>query len=203
MNKKHEYLIKTIFIVVICGLVLGYAGNYMLYSSSSEVSNNITTCDKDLLAKIATKNAQPGYNGYIVSFTGQVITFFGVLFLLLLSSLFSYNKSQDKSVTDSIKTLFSDALPVFVTLIVITYLLYVNVSFKERLINGNVANELFNYLFFSGLVLMVQVILLLNYMSSQMDGKETSSGVIYMTTFINLILIGIMFIILNFFSTDG
>tara|TARA_Y100000816_G_C26101182_1_gene583650 strand:- start:2391 stop:3002 length:612 start_codon:yes stop_codon:yes gene_type:complete len=203
MNKKHEYLIKTIFIVVICGLVLGYAGNYMLYSSSSEVSNNITTCDKDLLAKIATKNAQPGYNGYIVSFTGQVITFFGVLFLLLLSSLFSYNKSQDKSVTDSIKTLFSDALPVFVTLIVITYLLYVNVSFKERLINGNMANELFNYLFFSGLVLMVQVILLLNYMSSQMDGKETSSGVIYMTTFINLILIGIMFIILNFFSTDG
>ena len=203
MNKKHDYFIKTIFIVVICGLVLGYAGNYMLYSSSSEVSNNITTCDKDLLAKIATKNAQPGYNGYIVSFTGQVITFFGVLFLLLLSSLFSYNKSQDKSVTDSIKTLFSDALPVFVTLIVITYLLYVNVSFKERLINGNMANELFNYLFFSGLVLMVQVILLLNYMSSQMDGKETSSGVIYMTTFINLILIGIMFIILNFFSTDG
>jgi hypothetical protein len=203
MNKKHEYLIKTIFIVVICGLVLGYAGNYMLYSSSTEVNNNITTCDKDLLAKIASKNGQPGYNGYIVSFTGQVITFFGVLFLLLLSSLFSYNKSQDKSVTDSIKTLFSDALPVFVTLIVITYLLYVNVSFKERLINGNMTNELFNYLFFSGLVLMVQVILLLNYMSSQMDGKETSSGVIYMTTFINLILIGIMFIILNFFSTDG
>ena len=50
---------------------------------------------------------------------------------------------------------------------------------------------------------MVQVILLLNYMSSQIDGKETTSGVIYMTTFVNLILIGIMFIILNFFSTDG
>jgi len=203
MNKKHEYLIKTIFIVVICGLILGYAGNYMLYTSSNKNNNNITTCDRDLLAKIANRNGQPGYNGYILSFTGQIITFFGLLFLLLLSSLFSYTKSGDKSVIESIKTLLKDALPIFVTLSLITYSLYINTKFRERLINLNVANELFSYLFFSGIVLLVQVILLLNYMISLMNATNASSGAIYMSAFLNLLLLGIIFIILNFFSTDG
>ena len=38
---------------------LGYAGNYMLYTSSNKNNNNITTCDRDLLAKIANRNGQP------------------------------------------------------------------------------------------------------------------------------------------------
>lgn len=203
MNKKHDYLIKTIFIVVICGLILGYAGNYMLYTSSNKSNNNITTCDRNLLAKIANRNGQPGYNGYIITFTGQIITFFGVLFLLLLSSLFSYSKSDEKSVIDSTKTLFKDALPLLLTLSVITYSLYINTKFKERLINLNVANELFSYLFFSSIVLFAQVVLLLNYMISLMNGTNANSAAIYMTTFFNLLLMGVIFIILKFFSTDG
>ena len=137
MNNKHDYLIKTIFIVIICGLILGYAGNYILYTSFNKTDNNITTCDRDLLSKIANRNGQPGYNGYILSFTGQIITFFGVLFLLLLSSLFTYNKSSDKSVIEPIKSLFKDALPIFVTLSIITYSLYINIKFKEQFINLN------------------------------------------------------------------
>ena len=203
MNNKHDYLIKTIFIVIICGLILGYAGNYILYTSFNKTDNNITTCDRDLLSKIANRNGQPGYNGYILSFTGQIITFFGVLFLLLLSSLFTYNKSSDKSVIEPIKSLFKDALPIFVTLSIITYSLYINIKFKEQFINLNFANELFSYLFFSGIVLLAQVVLLLNYMIGLMNRTNASSGGIYMTAFFNLLLMIIIFIVLKFFSTDG
>ena len=69
----------------------------------------------------------------------------------------------------------------------ITYSLYINTKFRERLINLNVANELFSYLFFSGIVLLVQVILL-NYMISLINATNASSGAIYMSAFLNLLL---------------
>ena len=95
-QQRHKYLTNSVFIVIVCGLILAYIGNYLIRNSNDQQNgSNITTCDKSILIKLSEQNNQERQNGYIIAFTGNLATGFGILFLLLLSSLFSLKNSDN------------------------------------------------------------------------------------------------------------
>ena len=94
-QEQHKYLMNCVLIVIVCGVILAYVGNYIIKSSNYRLNtdNNITTCDKSVLRKLALQEEQNGDNGYNIAFTGNIITAAGILFIMLLSALFSVNNS--------------------------------------------------------------------------------------------------------------
>ena len=107
-QEKHKFLTNSVLVTVVCGVILAYVGSVILKSSNKKLGSdyNITTCDKSLLSD-QDKESQEGKNGYIIAFTGNVITALGVLFLLLLSALFVPNKALGSlSTLDIIKNIF-------------------------------------------------------------------------------------------------
>lgn len=202
MSGQHNFLTNTILVTIICGMILGFIGNYILQNSSTDSNNNIKTCDKDVLQKIASRVKQDGRNGYLIAFTGNLVSCAGILFLLILSTLFSVNKNSTS--IENIKSMINSSMPIFFTLMVITYTMIMHLIFKDSLIIGNVANQYYSYLSFSSLLILMQIVILIKYIKSIQNKESTQlNTVLYTITFLNIIVLGIMNIILRFFSTDG
>ncbi len=130
--ENHNYLINIVLVILISGVILTFVGNYILNKFSQSNSLNLKTCDEKLLEEANSRRGNNGRNGYILSFTGYVVTGMGLLFLIILSTFFSVDSKNTQS--ENIKKIISGNLPVFLSLIVVSYILFLNVNFKERLI---------------------------------------------------------------------
>lgn len=205
-QQEHKYLTNCVLIVIVCGVILAYIGNFIIKRADMiNNTSNIATCDKSVLSKLSTQEDQPGESGYTIAFTGNIITAAGILFLLLLSALFSINNSGNTASTfTKITNMMVGSLPSVLTFGVVTYIIILNSIFKENIIKGRVANEYFTYSFFSSFLIVIQVGLLIKYITDISNNKDSPVGpIIYVFSIINIIILGIMNIILNFFSTDG
>lgn len=205
-QQQHEYLTNCILIVIVCGVIIAYVGNYMIQSSNINLNSaNVTTCNTEILSKLSGQGAQEGENGYLIAFTGNIITAAGILFLLLLSALFSINNSGSTASTfTKIKNMMLGSLPSLLTLGIITYIIILSTIHKENLISGRVANQYYTYSSFSSILVLMQVGLLIKYMTNMSNNKDSSvHHVIYVFSVINIMILGIIQIILQFFSTDG
>jgi hypothetical protein len=120
-----------------------------------------------------------------------------------------------------IKTLLKYSLPSLLTLIVLIWLITVNVIYFKRINQGKVAGEYYTYSTMTTIIVIAQIIFLFKYLTDSLKSimdiiKQNQSAnsdltvptnkmayVTYFLTFLNFIFIGIMTIILQFFSTDG
>ena len=206
-RQEDKYLTNIVLIVIVSGVILAYIGNYIFKSSNYKVNNNIDyiSCNKSNLNNEKLQQQELANNGFNIAFTGNIITMSGILFLILLSSLFSVNNSGNLPSTFTIiKNMIFESLPSVLTFMVIIYIIIINFTYKKKLVNGDVANEYYSYSLFSSLLLLFQVGLLIKYILDISNGKESDiTSVIYVLTVINFMLLGVMQVILNFFSTDG
>tara|TARA_B100001093_G_scaffold519067_1_gene606294 strand:+ start:2608 stop:3237 length:630 start_codon:yes stop_codon:yes gene_type:complete len=206
-RQEDKYLTNIVLIVIVSGVILAYIGNYIFKSSNYKVNNNIDyiSCNKSNLNNEKLQQQELANNGFNIAFTGNIITMSGILFLILLSSLFSVNNSGNlPSIFTIIKNMIFESLPSVLTFMVIIYIIIINFTYKKKLVNGDVANEYYSYSLFSSLLLLFQVGLLIKYILDISNEKESDiTSVIYVLTVINFMLLGVMQVILNFFSTDG
>ena len=205
-QQEHKYLTNCVLIVIVCGVILAYIGNFIIKSNDMiNNTSNIATCDKSVLRKLAAQEEQEGGNGYIIAFTGNIITAAGILFLLLLSALFSINNSGNTvSTFTKIKNMMVGSLPSVLTFGVVTYIIILNSIFKENIIKGRLANEYFTYSSFSSFLILIQVGLLIKYITDISNNRDSQVGpVIYVFSILNIMILGVMNVILRFFSTDG
>ena len=199
--ENHNYLINIVLVILISGVILTFVGNYILNKFSQSNSLNLKTCDEKLLEEANSRRGNSGRNGYILSFTGYVVTGMGLLFLIILSTFFSVDSKKDQ--TENIKKIITGNLPVFLSIIVVSYILFLNVKFKERLIQGKVAGDFFSYLSFFSVMFIIQIITLSKYVKSLGSTENQAGSVIYALALVNILILGIMNVILSFFSTDG
>ena len=111
------------------------------------------------------------------------------------------------------------ALPTLLLLILLAWLIAINVNFFD-LINSKKVPEEFNfYSFLSSVVILLQTFVLFMFYDqkfkitnlqqsslktqSEEEGATKNSTLSYIFTLINAILIGMMQIVLTFFTTDG
>ena len=136
------------------------------------------------------------------------LSIFMTMFLLFaLSSKTSNNLSL--GLFPFIKNLLTDSLPSLLTLLILTWIIYLNILFYKRINQGKVSNEYSRFSLISTFILVIQVIVLLQFLreKTSINAKPESynklSYAVYGLTFISVIFVGLMNIILAFFSTDG
>ena len=199
--ENHNYLINIVLVILISGVILTLIGNYILNKFSESKTINLKTCDEKLLEEANNRMGNNGNNGYRLTYTGYLVTGMGLLFLIILSTFFSVENKKNEG--ENIKNIITGTLPVFLSLIVVSYILLLNVKFKERLIQGKVADEYFFYLSFFSIMFMIQIITLSKYIKTLEKSENQVDSVVYALSLVNILIIGIMNIILSFFSTDG
>jgi len=142
-----------------------------------------------------------------------------VIFISLASKITSI---ENYDVFTFLKTLVKYTLPSLLTLIVLIWLITVNVIYFKRINQGRVANEYYSYSTITTLIVIFQIIALFKYLTDNLStinsqiSRDVASGnnsfnisndkmayVTYFLTFLNFLFIGIMTIVLEFFSTDG
>jgi hypothetical protein len=183
MTTTKEYVINNLMAFSIVGIII------KLFFTS-----NIT---KDGLSGPANASLW-GYG--VVS-----LSVFAVMFLSF--SLASNMNNLNKNMFGFIKELLSDSLPSLLTLFVLVWLVTLNVTYFKRINQGKVSSEYNQFSNVNTVFLVIQIIVLFMFLRNQISGNSNDmskmSYVIYIMTFINIILISMMNIILRFFSTDG
>lgn len=111
-----------------------------------------------------------------------------------------------------VKRLFVHSIVPLLTLGILVWLISINAQFYKKINSGVVAKDYYTYSGVSTFLLVIQIVMLYRYIidelnvgSSNMKEILTSNviSITYLLTLGNAILLGIMTIILNYFSTDG
>lgn len=115
-----------------------------------------------------------------------------------------------------VEMLFSNVMPIFLTLLVIIYTIYLNFNYFRRINSNRVTREYHTYSLMSSILSIMQIILVTIYLfyylantdrddnaSTLNDVKvELSKNGVYILSLINFIILIMIHISLEFFSTD-
>ena len=111
--------------------------------------------------------------------------------------------------------LFSNVAPIFFTLIVIIYTIFLNVLYFKRINSNRVTREYHTYSLMSSVLSIMQIVLVTTYiffylvntdkneeLSPNSIKVELSKNAVYILSLVNLIILMMIHISLEFFSTD-
>lgn len=150
-----------------------------------------------LFATIGT-TSMDGLNGNIAGY------FFIAIGISILVSFIISVASKGGSLISSI---FSMG-PFFVTIGIISYILYLLFTYKDRIAQGNIAPGYVNFTNISVILVLMQLFLF--YMGTQKESFERDkklgrvySGLLYFVGIMNIVTVITIGIILKYFSTDG
>lgn len=123
--------------------------------------------------------------------------------------------SEDNSFfTSLIKIIMGDGIPIFLTFCVLIYVIYINFVHFNRINKGAVSDSYYTYSFYSSLLIIIQITLIIKYMYNSLnylntktnkDTKQTTmiKSASYILVLINFVFVMIQDILLSFYSTDG
>jgi hypothetical protein len=158
-----------------------------------------------------------------------IIYGYGIIALSILTVMFiSYavfdrigrieEKSKSESIINFLRSFLSSSTPSILTVIVLLWIITLNISHYTQINKGFVANEYYQLSASTSFLFMFQIICLFQYIKLYIKAKTDQNSVegknaivnqgrmafaTYFITAINLIVVGMMTIILRFFSTDG
>ena len=140
------------------------------------------------------------------------------LFGLVISSFAMSSKSQfSQGVMGFFKALVKTAGPLILTILILSLVLSQNISFFDHINSGKVAPQYYQFSGVSGFLVLVQACLVINYLMDTLKGRKTEgdvggvmvalaselNSIILILTVANIGFIGILQVILKYFSTDG
>lgn len=185
---KSTYNVKLFGILSIVGVMI----HILFGTKSNYATTTVWGCSSSVLALI-----------------GLLISVFAI----------SSKDSLNQTVGGFFRLIFSKALPIILLLGIISFVIYQNISFYKQINSGHVSDEYYTFAKTSTFFIVVQLILVLNYIKNTIigvnknasDSTNNSSNIfateinsiILLLTIINLSFIGILQVILKYFSTDG
>lgn len=110
-----------------------------------------------------------------------------------------------------LKLVLSNVLPIFLTLFIIFYIIFLNFMFFNRINSNKVTDSYSSYSFMSTVLIVIQLILIVKYIYSDLDSSKDkdskqiifSKNLTYILSAINFVFVIILHILLAFYSTDG
>ena len=158
-----------------------------------------------------------GYGFSILALLGLLISSYGIF-----NKMQSGNDGNNGSMNAALKVLkilFKDALPVTLIIAIVSIIIAQNVSFYKQINSGRVADEYYQFSGVSSFLILVQTGLVINYMMdilSETNSKGNTekvgimaalaselNSIILILSVMNVGIIGILQVVLKFFSTDG
>ena len=150
---------------------------------------------------------------------GYGFSIFALLGLLVSSFALSYKDQFAQGILGFFKVVFKHAIPVILIISIIALVIFQNVSFYEQINSGKVAEEYYQFSGVSSFLILVQTVLVINYLMDILSGvKKKGNGekagimtamaselnsIILILSIANISIIGILQVILKYFSTDG
>jgi hypothetical protein len=196
INHGYMYLINSMLLCAIIGMCIKiFFGNMTSVDGSYGRANSTIW----------------GYG--VVGFSILTITFISYAIHNKISIV---DKKGIYGVIDFIKSFLSSSGPGMLTIIILFWIVDLNVSYYDRINKGQVAKEYYQLSAGTSFLFVFQIILLFQYLKSYINIKtgnstdenpELTQGRLSFATYfviaINLVIVGMMTIILKFFSTDG
>ena len=101
-------------------------------------------------------------------------------------------------------SVFSISIPSFITILLLIWLVMINTSFSD-IINAGQYSAKYNFVSILETIFMILQILMIFFISKAVKPSDISNykTASYITTVFNVVFIGIMNIILYYFTTDG
>ena len=137
----------------------------------------------------------------------------GLALSIMIFVAISYtNRDKDNSLFGYKVSLYSSlgmVTPIIVTLLVIIYIIYLNIIFFTRINSNKVTPDYHTYSFMSSTLLLVQIVLISNYLLKTLKTDpaddttiELTKMLTYILSVVNIVFIVMIHISLVFFSTD-
>ena len=117
------------------------------------------------------------------------------------------------------KKLFKSALPIILSIVIIALIIVQNVSFYKQINSGRVADEYYQFSGVSSFLILVQTVLVINYLMDILSGQRNKddveksgvmtalasemNSIILILSVMNVGIIGVLQVVLKYFSTDG
>lgn len=165
---------------------------------------NITTTDG---SQGPASAALWGYG--VVAMSVLVIMFIN---FALASQMMELNKYSSNTI-GFIKALLTSSMPILLTFIILVWLLIINTTYYKRINEGKIANEYNTFSTISTILVVFQLVILFKYLNDEVLTKKGNliagvlkgqlASITYVLSILNLVFIGMMNIVLEFFSTDG
>ena len=163
-----------------------------------------------IFARTANEYATATVYGYGFS----ILALFG---LIIGSFAISYKDQFSQGIMGFFKVIFKNAIPVMLITSIIALVLFQNVSFYDQINKGNVADEYYQFSGVSSFLILIQVCLVISYLmdtlgAARSTGKKEDimtalasemNSLILILSVINIGIIGILQVILKYFSTNG
>ena len=137
---------------------------------------------------------------------GYGLTAIALSIMLFIGIYFSKNLFEEKQL--DVMALFSNVIPIFLTLLVIVYIIYLNFVYFARINTNKVTPDYHTYSFMSSILIIFQIILISKYLFSYLSttddkiSREISKNATYILSLVNFIFVLMIHISLAFFSTD-
>jgi hypothetical protein len=147
---------------------------------------------------------------------------YGIVALSVLSILFitfalatQMTAVSQYNTMDFIMKLVKGSLVPFLMLLILVWLISINMTFYKRINEGNVASEYNQFSTVSTILVVVQLMVLFKYLKDAFKvekggqnglggaHKSQMASITYVLTALNVIFIGMMNIVVAYFSTDG
>ena len=172
-------------------------------------------CILGILIKIIFSNTSNEYA--TASVYGYGFSILALLGLLIGSFAISYKEQYSQGITGFFKVILNNAIPLILIISIIALVIFQNISFYDQINKGNVADEYYQFSFVSSFLILIQVCLVITYLMDLL-GSEVISGnkskiltlfanelnsIILILSITNIGIIGILQVILKYFSTDG
>lgn len=130
------------------------------------------------------------------------------LFTLIFISIGLANKCLDLHLNDFLNKFLSDSIPIVCLLFILVWIIILNIVYFKRINQKRVANEYNTYSFISSILIIMQLAILYKKMSKGIDSgipkiENNIFGIICILTLLNFIFVGMMNVVLKFYSTDG
>lgn len=97
--------------------------------------------------------------------------------------------------------------PLLLIFLILIWIVTLNNRFFTNINKGIVSKEFFSYSFLSTLLVLLQLMVIYKWLFAEEDDKKGEKSklatVTYLFTVLNVVLIGMMQIVLEYFSTDG
>lgn len=138
---------------------------------------------------------------------------------LIISSFAISNKNQySQGIIGFFKTMVANSLPIIFTLVIISLIVLQNISFYNQINSGKVADEYYSFSGVSAFLILVQVALVINFLLDKLKQYTSDKGnkgdimaalaselnsIILILSVTNVAFIGMLQVILKYFSTDG
>tara|TARA_Y100000768_G_scaffold388679_1_gene386106 strand:- start:1803 stop:2348 length:546 start_codon:yes stop_codon:yes gene_type:complete len=145
----------------------------------------------------------------IGSATASIICY-GLVSISIISLIFKTQSSnQNKNLISFIIEIIKNSIPSILTLGIVIWILYININYYEQINKGNLTREYKTASYISIGLQLLQLLLIFRIAFIKEGGGENNrmssymKSVTYLLTILNVMFLGIISIILEYFSTDG